>query len=388
MKRFLTFALTLAVAALIASAALASEVDSLLDLLVKKGVVTEEEANGLRQEIEAQKTAENELAFAKAEAAKKKPPAVTAKTKVRVSGYAQIRGTASALENDAFLIRRARLTLASEVSPRWDYKLQVDFGNTARTAVTSVDFAKSKTKTTSAQRPVLLDAQANYALNETTKLSFGQFKIPFSYENLVSSTELDTINRAQVVEQLVPGRDIGSQGRDIGLVFAGSKEQLDWAFGVFNGAGINVAEDNDQKDLAARLVFHPNEALAIGASWYDGRTGLRRAAHDRVGGEISYKEGPWTLRGEYVAGKDASTRKAGWYAHAGYRFNPKWEGIVRLDEFDPDREAGDDGTEVVTFGFNRFLSDTVKLQVNYERKDEEGAEVSDNALLAQLQVKF
>jgi len=387
-KRFLILALTLAAAALIASASLASEVDSLLDLLVKKGVVTEEEASGLRQELEAQKTAEYELAFLKAEAAKKKGTAVTAKTKVRISGYAQIRGTASAAENDSFIIRRARVSLASEIDPRWDYKLQVDFGNIARTAVTSVDFAKSKTKTTSVQRPVLLDAQVNYALSETARLSVGQFKIPFSYENLVSSTELDTINRAQVVEKLVPGRDIGSQGRDLGLLFTGSEERLDYAFGVFNGAGINAADDNDQKDLAARLVFHPDKALAVGASWYDGRAGAAGSTRDRIGGEVSYREGPWTVRGEYVAGKDASIRKAGWYAHAGYRFHPKWEGVVRFDRFDPDRDSGDDRTDVLTLGFNHFISEGVKIQVNYERKEEEGTAVSNDVLLAQLQVKF
>jgi len=378
-KRLGIFALALAVAVWIAPASLASEVDALLDLLVKKGVVTQEEANGLRQEIEAQR---------KAEAAKKKGAPVSTKVPVRISGYAQMRGTTAQDETDSFVVRRARLTVSGDVAPRWDYKFQAEFGNTARRVVESVDFANSRTRTTSVQRPLLLDAQANYALGKPGRLSIGQFKVPFSYENLVSSTDLDTINRAQVVERLVPGRDIGSQGRDIGLQLSGTRDRLDYALGMFNGAGIDTSDDNDQKDVAARLVFHPDPVLALGVSWYDGRSGLNRATRDRRGGEVVYRDGPWTLRGEYAAGKDGSTRKVGWYAHGGYRFDPKWEGIARFDGFDPDRDAAGDRTDVLTLGVNRFASEAVKLQLNYERKNEQGPEIHNNALLAQLQVKF
>jgi len=85
----------------VASASVASEVDGLPDLLVKKGVVTQEEASGLRQELEAQK----------------KAGAVTAKVPVRITGYAQIRATAAEGESDSFLIRRARLSLLGDIAP-------------------------------------------------------------------------------------------------------------------------------------------------------------------------------------------------------------------------------------------------------------------------------
>ncbi len=140
--------------------------------------------------------------------------------------------------------------------------------------------------------------------------------------------------------------------------------------------------------MAARLVFHPEKALALGLSLYEGRAGANRATRDRVGGEVSYRRGPWTLRGEYVRGKDTLIRKAGWYAHAGHRLHPKWEGVIRFDTFDPNRNAAGDRSDVLTLGVNHYIADGVKLQVNYERKDEEGKEVSNNALLSQLQVKF
>jgi phosphate-selective porin OprO and OprP len=372
-------ALIAGITVLSATVSLASEVDGLLDLLVKKGIVTQDEASGLRHELDTQR---------KTEAAKKKDSTVSAKRPIRMSGYVQFRGTSAQDDNDAFLIRRARLNLAADIAPRWSYLTVLDFGNAASKSVSSIDFKKGTSKTGLTQKPVMLDAQIDYAVNSADRLSFGQFKVPFSYESLRSDADLDTINRAQVVEKLVPGRDLGAQGRDLGIQYGGARQQLEYAVGVFNGAGINTGDDNDRKDIAARLVAHLSKPLAVGVSYYDGGLGSEPQDHKRVGGEVICRSGPWSLTGEYISGKDGSVMKSGWYTHAGYRFAPLWEGVVRFDRFDPDLDASDDRSEVLTLGANHFITDTVKLQINYERKREEADQKRNDALLAQLQVKF
>jgi len=124
---------------------------------------------------------------------------VSAGSLLNLSGYVQT--MYSSLEDgiDGFRIRRARLKLKGEIFKNLHYNLQID-------AVKS---------------PCLLDATVEFPFSSLTNLVFGQFKVPFSLENLTSNSGLDTINRSQTVEKLCPGRDIRSSGRDIGLAVNG-----------------------------------------------------------------------------------------------------------------------------------------------------------------------
>jgi len=123
---------------------------------------------------------------------------------MKLTGYTQVRYRVRDDNNDTFDIRRARLALKGDIIQRFSYKLQFEFGGTHQK---------------------LLDAELGYELDAHFKLSVGQFKIPFSLENLVSSAKLDTINRSQVVEALTArSKDVlGNQnGRDIGIKITGS----------------------------------------------------------------------------------------------------------------------------------------------------------------------
>ena len=71
----------------------------------------------------------------------------------------------------------------------------------------------------------MIDAYGEIKLADYFSLTVGQFKIPFSMENLTSSNKLEMIDRSQVVEALVArSKDvIGNQnGRDIGIQAGGT----------------------------------------------------------------------------------------------------------------------------------------------------------------------
>ena len=113
-------------------------------------------------------------------------------------------------------------------------------------------------------------------------------------ENLASSSLIDAIDRSQVVEALVArGKDvIGNQnGRDIGVQASGAlfelkdRKLVDYAVGIYNGAGINKADDNVNKDYVARLVVHPLPGLDVGGAYYNGYAGKSSAGkrRDRAG---------------------------------------------------------------------------------------------------------
>lgn len=346
---------------------LALNVDELLlDRLVEKGIVSADEAAGLRAETAIKTQEEKDL--------QKDFPVVAGKT-VKFSGYTQVRYRQDESINDTFDIRRVRLDFKSDVTERFDYRLQVDFAGIS---------AK------------LLDATIGYKVNPAAKLLLGQFKVPFSQENLISSPKLETINRSQVVEALVArGKDvIGNQnGRDTGAQVGGSVDRFDYAVGVFNGAGINAADGNERKDLAVRLVYRPTDALSFGTSVYNGRytksTAEGAVVRNRTGYEFAYVVESFSLKGEYIKGADNSTNKDGWYLQlTRFLVSKTLQGVLKYDVYDSDTGKTKTESGVTTWGVNYFFNKAAFLQVNYELKSESGTQVANNALGAQFTLQF
>ena len=302
---------------------------------------------------------------------KKEESPLLASKALKLSGFTQFQYSHFDEGLDSFLIRRARLSLGGEILKNIRYTLQMDVSKS----------------------PVLLDTQVEFDLPFSLTLRIGQFKVPFSQENLTSSSALDIINRSQTVEQLCPGRDIGSQGRDIGAVLFGKFSQVEWTLGVFNGAGINKADTNEQKDLAARFVFKPLDILTLAGAFYKGKhsplSGALPLRRDRTGLEIFVKKSPFSLKGEYILAKDGETSKSGYYLQAGYFFIlEKLEAIVKYDSFDKNRDILLDRSDIFTLGVNWFFSEKTKLQANCEWHKEENGSRSNFVVLAQFQAGF
>ena len=125
-----------------------------------------------------------------------------------------------------------------------------------------------------------MDAYAEIKLNDYFNITVGQFRIPFSLENLTSMNKFELIDFSQAVDAVTArGNDvIGNQnGRDIGiqlggaLVRKGNTNLVEYRLGIFNGSGINVADTaNDAKDIVGRLIINPVKGLSLGASYYNG----------------------------------------------------------------------------------------------------------------------
>ena len=167
-------------------------------------------------------------------------------------------------KSSVFMIRRARLDLKGSLS-RWvDFRLQADF----------------------APNPRLIDAYIKVNLCKYVQVQVGQFKIPFSLENILSPLELELTENAQVISALSGYKDVSgvssySNGREIGLMLLGTLASatvrgekipiLKYGVGVFGGNGINVKADNMAKDISARLEFCPFvNHLTVSVSGYWG----------------------------------------------------------------------------------------------------------------------
>lgn len=353
----------------------AQTTDDVLNLLISKNLIQQQDADSIRAEfaIKQQEAKEKQKAFN-----------VTTKRALQLSGYTQIRYQTfnEAGKADGVDIRRARLDFRGTINPIWDYRLQLEF----------------------ATSPKILDAYASYKPLDYFKVQLGQFKVPFSIENLAQSNNMETIDRSQVVEALVArGKDIvGNQnGRDIGIQLYGSllkqndRFMVDYYLAAFNGAGINAVDNNENKDLSGRLVIHPIPGLDIGGAVYAGidtiaiNPARKQVVRNRFGGELSYTWKNLTIKGEYIEGKDDARKKFGYYAQAGYFVFPKkLQIIAKYDSYDPNKDKEDDDTIWYIGGANYFFNDFVKIAVNYTYKTEKVNKKNDDIIAAQFQIAF
>ena len=294
-----------------------------------------------------------------------------ARPSLKWSCYAQVRYSHWDSGTDGFLMRRARFTVKGELLKNFNFKLQVG----------------------ALRSPILLDAVVEISSIPYATLSFGQFKVPFSLDNLTSSSALDLVNRTRTVRVLCPGQDIGSAGRDIGVTVSGKFSILEYTLGFLNGSGINRVDRNGQKDIVGRLILSPFNFLVIGVSHYLGdqrpNGGNTRVSRDRTGVDVFFSKGQDFIKGEYIFAKDDLARRAGWYVRGAYSFIPeKFQAIVNYDSYDHDLDLAANRIKVITLGLNWYFSGRTKLQINYENHKDDLAGTTDNVFLAQFQAYF
>lgn len=235
--------------------------------------------------------------------------------------------------NDRFLIRRARLEAGGKLFKWIDFFIQGEF-----TEGISLKYA-----------------YLDFGFLPELRLRTGQFKEPFSLEELTSSRFIDFVERS-LVNELAPAIDVGVMV--YGSLFKGV---VSYSLGGFNGVAEDVADTNDEKDLAARIVLAPFKPskdpwlkglqFAGNVTWGDqdsalsaqGRTNARttnrfrffaphnvRGTRVRWGGDLAWLVGPASLKFEYdvqtndrdglgPGGRDLDEITArGWYVSATY----------------------------------------------------------------------
>jgi len=352
--------------------------NDILNLLVSNNTLSQAQADSVRAEaaIKQQETDANKKSFI-----------ASASRFIQLSGYTQLRYLAMEDKESisGFDIRRARLDIKGSITPYFAYRMQTDF-------------AGSKVK--------LLDAYGEIKLKDYFSITAGQFKIPFSMENLASSNKLEMIDRSQVVEALVArGKDkIGNQnGRDIGVQIGGMFLKnngiplVEYRLGVFNGSGINIADTtNNAKDIAGRLILNPAKGLSFGGGYYGGygkairpdEEGIKQG-RTRLGFEASYVLSRFSVRGEYIKGRDQATERAGWYLQAGYFVIPqKLQLLAKYDFFDINTNTDDNTSISYVFGGNYNFNNWSRIQIFYTYRAQQVASVINNYLAVQFQIGF
>ncbi len=246
------------------SIAAADSTTDIVNALVTKGVLTEEEGalltKGRANEAEAEKKKEKKFA----------------KGSLNFRGYLQIRNTTMLGGDEGvnlwsdrsvgddkslgdadknFLIRRARMIFFGDVGDRLSYYIQPDFASSAGTTGNVAQ---------------LRDAYGDLYLTKDRvhRVRVGQSKVPYGFENLQSSQNRLALDRVDALNSAVRDeRDLGAfyyytpdhvqklfeEINKQGLKHSGNYGML--GFGFYNGQGANRGDQNDNYHTVARATY-------------------------------------------------------------------------------------------------------------------------------------
>ena len=245
----LAAAVSSAVLLMAGQVALADSSTDIVDALVMKGVLTEEEGRLITKGHNA-KTKVTPVA-------KEKDGALFLETpdgngNVSIGGRihfdyrhfdqndsSDLPQALSAQQADTFDIRRARITTKFKFAKHYSGEITIN-------TIGGVN--------------ILDTGYMDLAWFEKAKFRFGQFKMPFSLEQLTSSNNIDFIERSYV-DRYIPTKEVGAQ------VFGSPTKGMTYALAVSNGyssANSTAGElDNrqDGKDVIGRLTYNIAEAM-------------------------------------------------------------------------------------------------------------------------------
>lgn len=353
--------------------AMADSTDDILNALIAKGVLTEEEGALLQKGREGEKEA----------AAKKKETSVSGKSKngiswetgdgknsIAVSGRVQLDyrtydTNVATTSTDDFDVRRAYFGVSGKIAEYYDYKVVANLAE------------KDDAKAQSNQ----LD-EAFFGINwwKEASFRFGQFKMPFSLEEQTSSRFIDFQERS-LANKIIPGKEIGAmvhgtpttgvfyaaalstgEGRSkveattnegnefIGRIGANFAEIMGNKDNVYHAA---IGYTNGTNSVAPKIEVNSESRSAAVIDSYT----ITAAGRDRtrVGLEGAVAVGPVKLQAEYIRATFDTPTKGdldinSWYASAswlitGEKFASTYKGgkfdrLSPTKDFDPKTFTG------------------------------------------------
>ncbi len=337
--------------------------------------------------------------------------------------------------NNDFFIRRLRLKGKGDIFGIASYNFEVKIDNTGR-------FNRT---------PSALLEHAWFTIpivDELLTVRVGLEDDVFSRNALTSDSKLMVMDRSLIKNQLTL---LGVTDNTIGALVYGRPMggKMTYSFGIFDNLGFETAGDSTilaRKSQGAMLTgrfaydfldpANPSGSYDDYMASYIGEgqrltvaTSLARLNRAEIGSDdvslwawgadLFFNIGPFTFEAEYnkynidflsylpsasgtivtgdfplpqnFNGSESGNAVIGdgWYAQAGILFLPKVEFAVRHQQLDANNHLIDDKNKWTTIGFNIYLrGHTFKIQTDYTFKKEDGDQIENDVLQAQLQLSF
>jgi len=261
--------------------------------------------------------------------------------------------------------------------------------------------------------PQLYEFYVDWNPSKKFNVRLGQMKIPFTIENPMSLTVLETVHYTRSISALAGMGDdvlklqngINNSGRDIGIQFSGSflpgngHDFLEYKLGLFQGSGMTSSDKNNSKDFAGTVMLQPIKDLRIGGGAHFGK-----ATYSNLAGyepEADHVRNRWTIgteyqsdrlycRAEWIRGKDGTTQKEGLYGTLQYYLLPEKINVVgKVDYFNQDRSIENEVMDY-SLALNYFFYTRCRVQLNYTYSDYSNVwgDKNSNNIFGQLQIVF
>jgi hypothetical protein len=194
---------------------------------------------------------------------------------------------------------------------------------------------------------------------------------------MTSSSRLEVIDRTGLTEAV-------TYERNPGVMIRNGRPYLGWVsygIGVFNGTGMNRADENDAKDLVGRIVITPPafEGLSIGISGGAGEQA--DGDRERAGAFVAFERERGRIAVEALRETYAGVRREGFYVLGVWRHvpaapAPHFRGLeivarfVQFDDPEAMRDATPDAsfiplrTREIQFGGNYLINRGLRLMLN------------------------
>lgn len=213
-------------------------------------------------------------------------------------------------------VRRMRLLLQGTVfSPYIKYHFQ--FGFSPRDMVNDLPNEEG-----SVRRNPLRDARIEFDRLRDFTVWVGQFKVPFSRQRMLSSSNMNLVDRSAVNAEFNLDRDIGIQAmsKDVG----GLGNRLAYYAGVFIGEGRNNYAVSDFGMLYVGRV----EVLPFGKfdDYVEGDIGRSKTPGLSIGGAYAFQDRAHVARG--VVGDYPADRGTTDFHHVNADIMFKWHGVT------------------------------------------------------------
>lgn len=218
------------------------------------------------------------------------------------------------IEN-VFQIRRARVVLAGNMfSKHVRYQFQFGFSPNDMSSGIPSDAEPLR-------RNPLRDARAEFDRLRNFNVWVGQFKVPFSRQRVISSSNLSVLDRSNVNAEFTLDRDLGIEAfsRDLG----GLGGRLAYYVGVFMGEGRNAYELRDPGMLyVARFEVNPFGKFE---DYVEGDLGRSKKPGLSIGAAYAFQDRAHAARG--VIGDFPADRGTTDFHHATADLMFKWQGF-------------------------------------------------------------
>jgi hypothetical protein len=233
------------------------------------------------------------------------------------------------------------------------------------------------------------DAYIEYQVSPILRFIAGLHKMPFSQEELTPISKLLMIERSETNEMF---EDYKYLSRDIGLTIEGelfrNKLPVGYRFGVFNGNGNRIFQDNNNaKQFTERLTIKPLNWFTLGINTTQRNDSLTGKLVTAWGEDILCRFGSITVKHEILLGNAGPYhRMLGGYLLGAYRIGD-FEPGLRIERLYTDLTETKEYTTLLTTACNWYPHRKVQLKTNLITDIKTGWKF-ENKILIQAQAGF